>query len=1033
MINVSAWAIKRPLPALMIFFVLCVAGIWGFIKLPVSRFPDIAFPMVTVTISQPGASPTQLETEVTRRVEDQVATLNGVKRVMSTVNEGVSSTQIEFLLDTDLATALDDTRDAVSRIRADLPQDIQEPVIGKVDIGGSLMTYAVAAPQWTADELSWFVDRDVTRAMYGVPGVALVTRNGGVDRQVRVDLDANALQAYGVTAGEVSAQIAASQVERPGGQAELDNARQVIRTVGTASDAKELRAFSIALRDGRAVRLSTLATITDGAADPDQVALLDGKPVVAFSLSRTRGSSEIDVAEGVVEALDALKKAHPGTDYKLVTSTVEEAQRSYDSSMTMLWEGAALALLVVWLFLRDWRATWVSAVALPLSIIPTFAVMYGFGFSLNIITLLALSVVVGILVDDAIVEIENIVRHVRMGKTPLEAAREAADEIGVAVIATSMTLAAVFVPVAFMPGIAGKFFREFGWTAATAVLFSLLVARLLTPMMAAYTLKASGDEVEVESRTMTAYLRLVDVALRHRWITLALATLVFFVSLIPAFFLPTTFIPFSDLGRSNLSLELPPGTRLADTVRIAEDARARLSGINELKQVYTTVGSALDLGDPSKTGAGETRKATLVLDWGKAEDRSRDQKVLEREARALLDDLAGVRVSYISSEPGEVMQLVLAGDDPQQLQEASGALERELRTLKGLGSVTSSASLLRPELVIVPDPARAADLGVSTSDIAEAARIATSGDYTQRLAKLNLPERQIPIRVGFSQRTLENPALIAQLRVPGANGPVPLSAVAEIVQGSGPSQISRYERQRNITFTAELNGRPLGDVMSEVNKLPSVATPLPGVSFLNAGDAEIFVELFTGFVVAMAAGIACIYMVLLLLFNHPMQPITILAAVPLCAGGAFGALLIAGHALSLPALIGLLMLIGIATKNSILLVDYAVMAEDVHGMSQHDALVDACRKRARPVIMTSLAMGAGMLPIALGFSGDSSFRAPMAVAVIGGLITSTLLSLVVIPATFTVLDDFGNWIQRKVRGTGPIAATPPPLPSETRA
>ena len=1033
MINVSAWAIKRPLPALMIFFVLCVAGLWGFFKLPVSRFPDIAFPMVTVTISQPGASPTQLETEITRRIEDQVATLNGVKRVMSTVTEGVSSTQIEFVLDTDLPTALDDTRDAVSRIRADLPQDIQEPVIGKVDIGGSLMTYAVSAPRMTVDELSWFVDREVTRAMYGVPGVALVTRSGGVDRQIRVDLDANALQAYGVTAGEVSAQIAASQVERPGGKVELDNTRQVIRTVGTARDAGALRAFSIALRDGRTVRLSTLATITDGAADPDQVALLDGKPVVAFSLSRTRNSSEIDVADGVVEALDALKKEHAGTDYRLVTSTVEEAQRSYDSSMTMLWEGAALALLVVWLFLRDWRATWVSAVALPLSIIPTFAVMYAFGFSLNIITLLALSVVVGILVDDAIVEIENIVRHVRMGKTPLEAAREAADEIGVAVIATSLTLAAVFVPVAFMPGIAGKFFREFGWTAATAVLFSLLVARLLTPMMAAYTLKSRGREVERESRLMTWYLGWVDAALRHRWITLLLATIVFFASLVPVFFLPTTFIPFSDLGRSNLSLELPPGTRLDDTVRIAEEARARLSGIRELKQVYTTVGSTLDLGDPSKTGVGETRKATLVLDWGKAEDRDRDQKVLEREARALLDTLPGVRVSYISSEPGEVMQLVLAGDDPQQLQDAATALDRDLRTIKGLGSVTSSASLLRPELVIVPDPARAADLGVSTADIAEAARIATSGDYTQRLAKLNLPERQIPIRVGFDARTLENPALIGQLRVPGANGPVPLAAVADIVQGSGPSQISRYERQRNITFTAELDGRPLGDVMNEVNKLPTVATPPPGVSFLNAGDAEIFVELFTGFLIAMAAGIACIYMVLLLLFNHPLQPITILAAVPLCAGGAFGALLIAGHALSLPALIGLLMLIGIATKNSILLVDYAVMAEDVHGMSQHDALVDACRKRARPVIMTSLAMGAGMLPIALGFSGDSSFRAPMAVAVIGGLITSTLLSLVVIPATFTVLDDLGNWIKRRFGRGDQTPATPPNMSLDTHA
>ena len=1010
--NVSSWAIDRPLPAIMVFVVLCVAGLWGFYKLPVARFPDVAFPMTTVTISQPGASPSQLETEVTRRVEDSVATIPNIKRVMSSVSEGVTTTTIEFVLDTDLATALDDTRDAVTRIRTDLPQDIQEPVVSKVDIGGSLMTYAVVAPALSADELSWLVDRQISKAMYGVPGVALVKRVGGVERQVRVDLDPNALQALGVTAGDVSQQLARIQVERAGGKAEQDGSQQVIRTIGTVADVDALRDYSISLPDGRAVRLSAVATITDGAADPSQVALLDGKPVVAFSLSRTRGSSEIDVAKGVEAALETLQAAHPGVQFTLVTTVIDETLRSYESSMTMLWEGALLALLVVWLFLRDWRATWVSAVALPLSIIPTFAVMHLFGFSLNIITLLALSVVVGILVDDAIVEIENIVRHLRMGKPPLEAARDAAAEIGTAVIATSLTLAAVFVPVAFMPGIAGKFFREFGWTAATAVLFSLLVARLLTPMMAAYVLKAQ-PETHRETKLMTWYLGWVDAALRHRARTLWIATGLFVASLAIVPLIPTTFIPFSDVGRSNLSLELPPGTTLQETTALSEQARALLLDIPELEQVYTTVGSVLDLGDPGKAGVGEPRKATLILDWGKADDRDRDQKALERLARSTLAVLPGVRVSYLSSEPGEMMQLVLAGDDPQRLQEAATALDRDLRTLKGLGSVTSSASLLRPEIVITPDSARAADLGVATADIAEAARIATSGDYVQRLAKLNLPERQIPIRVGFAESTLSQPALIGQLRVRGKNGPVPLAAVADISNGSGPSQISRYQRQRNITFSAELNGRPLGEVMQEVQALPSLEKLPDGVSFLNTGDAEVFVELFLGFAIAMAAGLVCIYMVLLLLFNHALMPLTILTAVPLCAGGAFGALLLTQNLLSLPALIGLLMLIGIASKNSILLVDYAVIAEDQHGLSQHDALVDACRKRAQPVIMTTLAMGAGMLPIALGWAGDSSFRAPMAIAVIGGLITSTLLSLIVIPAAFTVVDDLGGWMTRR--------------------
>ncbi len=1016
--NFSAWAIKRPLPAVLAFFVLCVSGLVGFKQLAVARYPDVAFPMTTVTVIWPGAAPSQLEAQVTRYVEDSVATIPNVKRVMSVVTDGTSSTQIEFFLGTDLNTALDDTRDAVTRVRTELPQDIQEPVIDKIDIGGSLMTWAVVAPNLSVDEASWFVDHDVSRAMYGVQGVAQVSRIGGVDRQVRVDLDPNKLLAYGVTAGAVSQQLANIQVELAGGKTELDGGEQAIRTVATVADAQALRGYSISLPDGRSVRLSDLAAISDAAADPTQAALLDGKPIVSFSLSRTRGSSEVTVEKGVLKALDALKAAHPGVDFRLVTTSVEDTHRSYDSSMEMLYEGAILALLVVWLFLRDWRATWVSALALPLSIIPTFAVMWWFGFSLNLLTLLALSVVVGILVDDAIVEIENIVRHLRMGKPPLEAARDAAGEIGNAVIATSMTLAAVFVPVAFMPGIAGKFFREFGWTAATAVLFSLLVARLLTPMMAAYLLKPV-DEKRVhhgEGRLMAWYLGWVDAALRHRMRTLLIAVGFFILSLALLPLIPTTFIPTSDIGRSNLMLELPPGAPIERTVAVAERARKELqAGIPELKQVYTMVGSNLDVGDPSKTGVAGARKATLILDWGHEKERKRSQRELEADVRKRLADLPGVRLSYVSNEPGDQMQLVLAGDDPRVLDATAIEVQREMRALPGLGNVSSSASLLRPEIQIIPDAARAADLGVSTAAIAAAARVATAGDYAQFMAKLNLPDRQVPIHVGFAQDVLRDPALIGQLRVPGKNGAVPLASVADIRLGSGPSEISRYQRQRDVVLVAELNGRPLGDTMQAVNKLPAMQHLPAGISTINAGDNEVFVEMFLGFVMAMFAGLACIYMVLLLLFNHALMPVTILAAVPLCAGGAFGALLVTHNMLSLPALIGLLMLIGIATKNSILLVDYAVMAEDEHGLSQHDALIDACRKRAQPIIMTTVAMGAGMLPIALGLAENSSFRAPMAISVIGGLITSTLLSLIVIPAAYTVVDDIGEWAARKFR------------------
>lgn len=1012
--NLSTWGIHHPVPALMLFFILCVAGLWGFHKLPVAMFPDVAFPMTTVTITQPGASPSQLETEITRKVEDAVATLRHVKRLESTVVEGASTTAIEFRLEADLTEALNDTKDAIARIRQDLPQDIQEPIIGKVDIGGDLLTYALSAPHMSEAEMSWFVDREVSRVLYGVEGVAQVSRVGGIERQVRIDLDPQALEAWGITAGEVSQHLARAQVEQPGGRAELDGGRQTIRTVGTVANVEALRAYSISLADGRSLRLADIARIRDDAADVTSRALLDGEAVVGFTISRSRGADELKVRDGVKAALDALQARHPGTAFRLINDMTTDAENAYRSSMTMLLEGALLALVVVFFFLRDWRATWIASLALPLSIIPTFAVLWLLGFSLNMITLLALSLVIGILVDDAIVEIENIVRHLGMGKKPLDAARDAANEIGVAVIATSMTLAAVFIPVAFMPGIAGKFFKEFGWAAAMAVLFSLLVARLLTPMMAAYLLKPQPEH-HGDGPLMRRYLGWVDTALRHRWKTLGAALLLFILSLGMVPFIPTTFVPPEDRGRSMVSLELPPGARIEQTQALAERARALLADIPELRQVFAQVGSVPNLGDPNQSGEADPRKVVLTLDWGRSEDRSRGQKALEEIARERLQQLPGVRMRYLATAAGENLMLVLSGDDAHTLQRIALQLEREMRGIEGLGSVSSTASLLRPELRIVPNPARAAELGVSTAAIAEAVRIATTGDYTQRMAKLNLPDRQIPIRVGFARDTLEDPATLARLRVMGSRGAVPLDAVADIHHDSGPSVIRRFNRARNITFTVELNGQPLGDVMTRVEALPALQDLPPGISFGNTGDSEAFVELFVGFALAMLVGIACIYMVLLLLFKHPLMPATILAAVPLSAGGAFGALLITQNMLSISSLIGLLLLIGIATKNSILLVDYAIMAEEVHGMSRHQALLDACHKRARPVIMTTIAMGAGMLPLALGFSGDSSFRAPMAWAVIGGLITSTALSLIVIPAAYTVMHDAGDRFARLLR------------------
>ncbi len=1012
--NLSLWGIRHPLAAGLFFAVLCFVGLFGFRQLPIASLPDIALPSVQITVSLPGATPSQLETDVTRRIEDAVASLAEIDKIVSAVSEGSSVTRIEFEIGRDINEALDEVRDAVSRVRPDLPTDIEEPVIARLNlIGGTLLAYAVESDRLAPDELSWFVDDVVTKALFGVSGVGQVSRTGGVDREVLVALRPDALQAFGVTAGAVSQQLARLQLERPGGRTTAGGAEQAVRTVSTVRTAAELENYPIYLNDGRTVRLSALALVTDGGAEPRAAALLDDRNVVGVSVMRTSGSSEVAVGKAARARMAELAIEYPDVRFTEVSSTVEDAEASYDSSMQMLVEGAILAVAVVWLFLRDWRATWISALALPLSVLPTFGVMHFFGFSLNLLSLLALAVVVGVLVDDAIVEVENVARHRAMGKPPMQAAIDAADEIGVAVIATSATLAAVFVPVAFMPGVTGKFFREFGWTAAGAVLFSLLVARLLTPMLAAYFMKGEPKSAD-DTPLMNRYLGWVNFALEHRRWALGHAMLTFVGSLALVPLIPKTFLPSSDPSRVQLSLELPPGARLEDTLAVAREARERLREVPEVARVFTTVaGSGGGQGMGGVLSFPEVRKASLSLQF--AADRQRSTQAIEEDVRTRVRDIPGVRASFQTNGPGGRLELVVAGRDADQLNAVSRELAAAVRSLEGLGSVTTSASLLRPEVLIRPDPARAADLGVSTVDIAEAARIATSGDFRQRLAKLNLAERQIPIRVQLADASLTDGSVLRLLRVPGSRGPVPLSAVAEITEGSGPARIDRLDRERNVTVGAELNGRPLGEVITEVNRLDVMKHLPPGVTVRPAGDSEAFFELFIGFALAMLAGVACVYLVLLLLFNSATQPLTILAAVPLAGGGAFGMLLLTGYALSLPSLIGLLLLTGIATKNSILIVDYAIIGER-EGLSRHDALIDACRKRARPVIMTTLAMGAGMLPIAIGLGADGNFRAPLGVSVIGGLVTSTLLSLVVVPATYSVVGDFTDkWRRRRLQ------------------
>ncbi|HZY17120.1 MAG TPA: efflux RND transporter permease subunit [Ramlibacter sp.] len=1015
--NVSSWSIRNPIPAVMLFVLLTFAGLLAFQSMKVQNFPDIDLPTVTVTASLPGAAPAQLETDVARKIENSVATVQGIKHITTRVQDGAVTVTAEFRLEKPVQEAVDDVRSAVSRVRADLPADLRDPVVAKLDLAGQpVLAYTIRSARMDDEALSWFVDNEVSRKLLAVKGVGAVNRVGGVTREIRVAIDPQRLQALGATVSDVSRQLRQVQTESAGGRTDLGGGEQPVRTLATVKTAREIGLIEIALTGGRSVRLLDVATVTDTYAEPRAAALLDGKPVVGFEVARSRGESEVQVGAGIRAALQELKTAHPDIELTQAFDFVTPVQEEYDGSLKLLYEGAILAVVVVWLFLRDVRATLVSAVALPMSVIPAFVGMALLGFSINVVTLLALSLVIGILVDDAIVEVENIVRHLRMGKTPYEAAMEAADEIGLAVIATTFTLIAVFLPTAFMSGIAGKFFKQFGWTAALAVFASLVVARVLTPMMAAYLLRPIVDPHAQDPAWMRTYMRAARWCARHRVATVILSTAFFVgsIALIPL--LPTGFIPPDDNSQTQVYLELPPGATLEQTRNVAEQARRMIAGVEHVRSVYTTIGAGSAGADPfANLGGAEVRKATLTILLADRSERPRKQGI-ENHIRTALQDLPGVRSKVGLGGSGEKYILVLTGEDPQALQTAALAVEKDLRTIPGLGSIASTASLVRPEIAVRPDFARAADLGVTSAAIGETLRIATVGDYDVALPKLNLSQRQVPIVVRLQDAARQDLSVLERLPVPGARGPVMLGQVATLELTGGPAVIDRYDRSRNINFEVELSGQPLGEVAQAVQQLPSIRNLPAGVRQATVGDAEVMGELFASFGLAMLTGVLCIYIVLVLLFKDFLQPVTILAALPLSLGGAFVGLLVAQKSFSMPSLIGLIMLMGIATKNSILLVEYAIVARHEHGMSRFDALMDACHKRARPIIMTTIAMGAGMLPIAIGWgAADPSFRSPMAIAVIGGLITSTVLSLLVIPVVFTYVDDVEQWLRRAVK------------------
>ncbi|MEO7814978.1 MAG: efflux RND transporter permease subunit [Sphingomicrobium sp.] len=1107
--NISSWCIKNPVPPIVLFIALMLAGLVAFSGMSVNNNPDIDFPAATIVISQPGAAPSEMENQITQKVEAAARSVNGIDEINSTIREGNSQTFVQFLIGTPTDRAVNDLRDAITQIRGDLPDGILEPQIARVDFAGDPILFVAAETNdMSLEELSWYVDNNVSRRLLGVSGVASVAREGGVDRNIRVILDPAALQAQGITAAQVNSQLRQTNLNATGGRAEIAGSEQSVRVLGNAKTAFDLSQTQIIVPGGRSVRLADLGEVKDAYSEQRTIAKMNGRQVISFNVSRSKGSSEVTAYDDAWAELHKMEKEDPRIHFAEIVNEVDYTKAQYTSAMEGLVEGAVLAVLVVLLFLRDFRATVISAIAIPLSAIPAFYFMNLMGITLNGLSLLALSLVAGVLVDDAIVEIENIVRHMRMGKSAYQASMDAADEIGLAVVATTMAIVAVFLPVALMPGISGQFFKSFGYTVVISVLMSLFVARMITPLIAAYFLKAHGEASHASGKYMERYLGVLNWSLDTSKADARLATLrpvesrwyhyiggILLVLLRVLAFVAGAAAGFKILGKlgSPNSLNLLAaiaigigafilsGLLLGLLIRLFNtpfaifyrhwgerwgarklDHRVTMVGIGTTAfaiQIALFMGlsmsfqpplnldfSSVRIGVPPGTTLQQTeavadRVATLIR-ADPSVDRvfqrvfvgasnlnivlKKDRKVTSTEfERGLTPKLAAIpdaRVNFQSQggggpgSGGRDIVLYLGSDNPELLNATANKISEEMATLPQLVAPRPIGDLVRPEITIKPRFDLAADLGVTTSALSQTVRIATLGDIAQNSAKFSLADRQVPITVSISENSRRDLSVLENLPVPtAAGGSVPLKAVADIGFGSGPTSVQRSNQIRRLAVGADLApGLVSGDAWKKIDQLPSVKNLPEGVQKLELGDSKWQRELLFYFAIALGSGVLLVFAVLVLLYRRFLSPLVNMGSLLLAPLGAAVGLLVTGNPVSLPVLIGILMLFGIVAKNSILLVDFAVEMMD-HGMSKNAAIAEAGHKRAQPIVMTTIAMVAGMLPIAISLNGDGSWRAPMGVTVIGGLIFSTALTLLLVPAYFSIAVELEEWVGKKFR------------------
>jgi multidrug efflux pump subunit AcrB len=1022
--NISAWCIKNPVPPLIMFLALTLMGISAFSQMAVTQDPDIDFPVAIVVIAQPGAAPTELETQVAQKVESALRSIAGIDEISSNVSEGNAQIVAQFAIGTPIDRAVNDVRDAVSNIRGDLPEGILEPQVYRRDTADNAIAYISAeAVDMTLEELSWYVDNVVSKRLRGLPGMGNIERGGGVSREIRVILDPAKMQSFGITATQVNGQLRQTNVNTAGGRTEIGASEQSIRVLGNASSAHDLGDTPISIGNGRTVKLTDIAKVRDLYAEQRALSTMDGRQVLSFGIVRSKGASDVSVYDAARAELDKMQIENPKVKFDELFSTVGFTREQYNSSMLAMVEGAVLAVLVVFFFLRDWRATIISAIAIPLSAVPTFYFMKWMGFSLNQISLLALGLVAGVLVDDAIVEIENIVRHMRMGKSAYQASIDAADEIGLAVLATTMAIVAVFLPVGIMPGVSGQFFKNFGLTVVISVLFSLLVARMITPLIAAYFLKSHGHAEHASGKWMERYLNILRWTLANRWKTVGLgglsfaATIVMFSGIPQLGFKPIgfSFFPDTDWSYSQVSISMVPGTTLSETRHVVENVQTMLMKDDKIvRKAFADI---------------STGSASIYLTL--KQDRPITSIEFEKRWTPKLAAIPDARVSFRAQDQGgppgsgRDLLLTLGGDDPAVLSKTASKLVEEMRGLKELVAPRLNGELQRPEIIIRPRKDLAASLGVTTSALSQTIRIATIGEIDQNSPKFSLSDRQIRINVTLSEESRRSLATIENLPVPTANGgTVPLKSVAEISFGSGPTTIRRNNLIRQLSIGADFADGIVKSVADEkIDALPTMKNLPQSVRKLNLGRNKQEGEMLYNFQIALLSGVMLVFAVLVLLYRRLMSPMVNMGSLLLAPLGAAIALRLVGMPVSMPVLIGILMLLGIVAKNSILVVDFA-LEEMENGANKFEAIMEAGHKRAQPIVMTTVAMVAGMVPTAAAIGGDGAWRQPMGITVMGGLIVSTILTLLIVPATFSlalgVEQRLGPWMSYWMTNHGEV-------------